>query len=263
MVAAATVTDVRWLASVHALHQAAQVLGQPTTSPVLVALHVVSLPLATWRPRVAMWLVAALGVAQAALAFPRTGNHVFLGVVVSLLIALADDDERSDALLSLVLLSFVWSGVHKLVHGLWFRGETLAWLLVSRADVAAVLRPFLSDADATRLGALSRTVEGSGPFVLTGAWLVVSNAVWLGELAMGALWWRGLRRFARPVALVVVWAVQLVAHEWEFALLLTNMLVTSRRARCLVALGVVVLAAVRVGFIPAPYWALHAPEPTP
>ncbi|MGV3622880.1 MAG: hypothetical protein ACO1OB_18825 [Archangium sp.] len=253
-------TEPRGLASVHALHQAAQVLGQPTTHAVFVVLHVLSLPLVWWRPRATMWLVAALGIAQCVLAFPRTGNHLFLGVVVSLLIALSDRDD--DSLLAVVLLSFVWSGVHKVVHGLWFRGETLAWLMVSRADIAAVLRPFLSDGDAARLASLSRVNEGSGPFVLGGFWLVVSNVVWLGELAMGALWLPKLRRFARPVALVSVWAVQLVAHEWEFALLLTNMLVSSRRARIACAVGVVLLALLRLDVIPAPHWSMHSPEPT-
>lgn len=260
MVAAATVTDPRGFATVHALHQAAQVIGQPTTEPVFVALHLLSLPLVWWKPRATMWLVALLGIAQCVLAFPRTGNHLYLGVVVSVLIALLDEDEGE--LLALVLITFVWSGIHKLLHGLWFHAETLSWLVVSRADVAAVLRPFLSDADALRLGSLSRVTEGSGPFVLGGAWVVVSNAVWISELAMGALWWPKLRRFARPVSLVVIWSVQLVAHEWEFALLLTNVLVTSRRARWLVVFGVVLLAALRLGIIPAPLWALHSPEPT-
>lgn len=256
--AAATVTDARGIATVHALHQAAQVLGQPATHPVLVVLHVLSLPLAWWKPRATMWLVALLGVAQCVLAFPRTGNHLYLGVVVSLLIALLDDDR--DELLAVVLISFVWSGIHKAVHGLWFHAETLAWLAVSRADISAVLRPFLSDADAMRLGALSRVTEGSGPFVLGGAWLIISNAVWVSEIAMGALWWPGWRRFARPVSLALIWSVQLVAHEWEFALLLTNMLVTSPRARWLVGCGVLLLAALRLGVIPAPYWALHTPS---
>lgn len=252
-------TDARTLATVHALHQAGQALA---IEPLLVVMHALCVPFAAWKPRVAMWPVAALGVAQCALAWPRTGNHLYLGVVVSLLIALLDDDaELGDSLLAVALLTFVWSGVHKVVHGLWFRGETLAWLAHSRGDVGVVLRPFMAEDDVARLGALSRVDEGSGPFVMQGAWRVASNAVWLGELLLGALWLPKLRRFARPVALVAVWSVQLVAHEWEFALLLTNVLVKSDRARWLGAAGVVLLALVRLNVVDAPFWAMHAPEP--
>lgn len=266
--AVVTATDARALAAVHALHQAGQSLGV-TPPGVLLAAHLVTVPLAWVRPRVAMGLVAGLGIVQCALAFPRTGNHLFLGVVVSLLLALIDhtrDEERrlrSDALLAMVILVFAWSGVHKLLHGLWFRGETLAWLASSRADVAAVLRPFMSDDLAAELGAASRATEGSGPFRLRGGWVLVSNAVWLGELLVLGLWHPRLRALAPKLLLGLAWVVQLVAHEWEFALLLTTMLLPApSRLRWVAALGVILLALMRLGVVPAPFWALHLPEPT-
>lgn len=263
-----TATDARALAALHALHQAGQSLGV-TPPGALLAAHLVTVPLAWFRPRVAMALVAALGVVQCVLAFPRTGNHLFLGVVVSLLLALIDHARpeerhlRSDALLAIVILVFAWSGVHKVLHGLWFRGETLAWLATSRGDVAAVLRPFLSDELAAELGAASRVNDGSGPFRLRGAWLLVSNAVWLGELLVLGLWHPRLRAHAPKLLLGLAWAVQLVAHEWEFALLLTTMLLpAASRLRWVAALAVIALALLRLGVVPAPFWALHLPEPT-
>jgi hypothetical protein len=261
------VTEARALATVHALHQAGQSLSVAPPGPLL-AVHLVMVPLSWWRPRAAMAVVALLGLVQCGLAFPRTGNHLMLGVVVSLVLALLDERDpeetslRRASFLALVLIVFVWSGVHKVWHGLWFRGETLAWLSVSRGDVGALLRPFFSDGLAQRLASLSRTDEGSGPFRLEGAWLLVSNAVWLGELGAAAFWHRRLRPLAAPVLLVMVWLVQFVAHEWEFALLLTNLLVPGARLRWLVAAGVVGVMAVRLGWVVAPFWAWHAPEPT-
>jgi hypothetical protein len=206
---------------------------------------------------------------QCGLAFPRTGNHLFLGVVVSLVLALIDhtrEDERrlrSDAFLAIVLLVFAWSGVHKALHGLWFRGETLAWLAASRADVGAVLRPFLSDELSAQLGAASRVNQGSGPFRLGGGWALVSNAVWVSELLVLGLWHPRLRALAPKVLLALAWTVQVVAHEWEFALLLTTMLLPAgSRLRWPAALLVVTLALVRLGLVHAPFWAMHLPEPT-
>jgi hypothetical protein len=251
--------SLRGLATLHALHQAGQWLGQLSAARAawpLVAMQLAAVALAWVRPRAAMAVVAALGAAQCALTWPRTGNHLFLGVVVSLLLALLDPDvpeERAQldaSLLALPLLALGWSGVHKLAHGLWFRGETLAWLAASRPDVATVMRPFLSDADAAHLGSLRTDVAGSGPFRLGGGWVVVSNAVWVAELAAVALWLPRLRRWAPGLLLAAVWAVQLVAHEWEFALLLSNLLVT--RGRWLLGGGVVLLALARLGVLGVP-----------
>jgi hypothetical protein len=262
-----TATDARSLAALHALHQAGQSLAVASPGALLAA-HLVTVPLAWWRPRLAMGLVAGLGALQCTLAFPRTGNHLFLGVIVSLVLALLDparEEERrlrTDALLAMALLVFAWSGVHKLIHGLWFRGETLAWLAVSRADVGAVLRPLLSEGVAAGLGASSRVVEGSGPFRLSGGWVVVSNAVWLSELGVVGLWHPRLRSLAPWALLGLAWTVQLIAHEWEFALLLTTMLLPAgSRLRGVAALAVVALALIRLGVIQAPFWAVHLPEP--
>lgn len=261
-------TEPGGLRLLHALHQSAQSLAVAPPG-LLLAAHLVSIPVTVWRPRLGMGVVAVLGVLQCALAWPRTGNHLFLGVVVSVVLALLDEADAEDerlqrnALLGLVLIAFGWSGAHKLLHGLWFQGETLAWLVASRGDVAAVLRPFLSEDSVARLSGASRLLEGGGPFKLDGAWVLVSNAVWVSELAVLGLWHARLRRHAGVVLLAATWAVQAVAHEWEFALLLSNVLLPTRsRWRWLVAGGVVLLALVRRGLVQAPWWAMHAPEPT-
>lgn len=244
---------------VHALHQAVQLSARPDdfTLP-LAVLHAAAIPLALKRPRLAMGVVAALGLAQCALSFPRTATHLYLGVVVSLLLCLLEEDDPhlKRLALALPLIVFCWSGVQKLVHGYWLRGQLLAWVMVSRPDVAWVARPLLDEATAARLGTLARSVEGSGPFRLDGAWLVLSNGVWLLELlaplfllARAHAWW---------LLLGLTFGIQLFAHEWQFGLLFANLLLLAApatvapRARAAVVAALVLLLAARLSGVSAP-----------
>ena len=272
MVEAAALTSTegaraRWLgvATVHAAHQASQLGLRPDAlTPWLAALHLAAIGLALSRPRLAMSAVALLGVVQCAAAFPRTATHLYLGVVVSLLLALLDPEDPLDqrllrrSALALPLIVFAWSGVQKAVHGYWFAGQLLAWTIASRDDVALVARPLLDDSTAAQLASFRREVEGSGPYRLGGGWAVISNLVWLAELgspllavwARAQLWW---------VLLLGLWTIQLVAHEWQFALLFTNLLWCAApqraqpigRALTLAALAVLVVArAAGLGLMP-------------
>jgi hypothetical protein len=250
----------RWLgvATVHAVHQAAQLAGRSDVFPMwLVALHVLTLPVAVVRPRLAMAAVAMLGIVQCAAMFPVTATHLYLGVVVSLLLGLLDPEDPLDvaqlrkSALALPLIVFAWSGLQKAIHGYWFSGELLAWTMVARDDVAWVVRPLLDDGTAVHLGALKRDVEGSGPFRLQGLWALASNGVWLAELGspLLALWAR-LRAQLWAWLLLGTWMIQLVAHEWQFALLFTNLLLCAAppkaqrvgRALTLAGLGLLLFA---------------------
>lgn len=253
------------VAVVHAAHQASQLAALPDPGW-LIPFHLAAIPLAIFRPRLSMSVVAALGVVQCVMMFPRTANHLYLGVVVSLLLALLLTDDEDDgrqlrlSALALPLIVFAWSGVQKALHGYWFQGQLLAWVMVARDDVAFVARPMLDDAVAKHLGGLDRHVEGSGPFRLNGAWILVSNGIWLAELfspllalvafIRARLWW---------LLLIGLWAIQLVAHEWQFALLFTNVLTIQappkrqRLLRPLILLALVVLTfarAVNAGWMP-------------
>lgn len=239
----------RWasFAAVHALHQAVQLGARPDAfTPVLAGVHAATVALALWRPRVAMALVAALGLLECVHAFPRTATHQYLGVVVSLLLVLLldDDAELKRAALALPLIVFAWSGVQKLVHGYWLDGQLLAWMMTGRNDVAVVARPLLDDAVAQTLGALPRDVEGSGPFRLSGAWVLASNGVWLIELVspLSLL----ARRHAWWLLLALTWGIQLVAHEWQFALLFSNLLLCAGPPRVQVPARAVLIAALLV-----------------
>ncbi len=175
--------------------------------------------------------VAVLGAVQCALVFPQTATHLYLGVVVSLLLCLLDPSDPRDAqqlrrsAIALPLIVFAWSGALKAIHGYWFSGQLLAWTIVARDDVARVARPLLDDATAAQLASLKRDVEGSGPFRLGGVWVLVSNLVWVAELFAPLLAaWPRLRAQLWWVLLLGTWSIQLFAHEWQFALLLTTLL---------------------------------------
>jgi len=240
-------------APVHALHQTAQLFVRPDAlTPWLVPLHAACVVLAVRRPRLAMAAVAVLGAAQCALAFPRTATHLWLGALVSVLFALVGDDEEElgRVALALPLIVLGWSGVQKLVHGYWFHGELLAWMAVSRPDVTLMALPFLQPGE---LAGLQRDVEGSGPFRLSGGWVVLSNAVWVVELLVPVTAaFAFLRARAWLVLLVLLWSLQVVAHEWQFALLLSNLLVcrapvaVQPRLRAAIAVALVVLVVARL-----------------
>ncbi len=249
-----------WLAfaPVHALHQTAQLFVRPDAlTPWLVPFHLACVALAVRRPRLAMGLTAGLGAVQCAAVFPRTATHLWLGVLVSVLFALVgdDDDELRRLALALPLVVLAWSGAQKVVHRYWFHGELLAWLAVSRADVTLTALPFIGEAE---LAGLQR-VEGSGPFRLGGAWVVLSNAVWVVELSVPLaaipsavrprLWW---------LLIALLWSLQLVAHEWQFALLMSNVLLCCAPAALQPRLRAVVVAAL-LGLVVARLLGVHVP----
>ena len=222
-------------APVHALHQTAQLFIRSEAPTLwLVPLHLGVLALSLKKPRLSMGALAALGVLQCALAFPRTATHLWLGVVVSLLFALLGEDlpALGRAALALPLIVLCWSGVQKLVHGYWFHAELLAWMLVSRPDVTLTALPVLDEGTRAQLAGLRRDVLGSGPFRLGGGWTLLSNSVWAIELAAPlAAWPKVLRPRLWGLLLGLLWALQLVAHEWQFALLFTNLLLCAAPAR--------------------------------
>ncbi len=236
-------------------HQAGQLVGRATQSWWVLWLgYVLAAGLAAKRlTTAAAWALVALGAAQCWLLFPRTANHAYLGVILSLMLAL-----EAEALVGfLTAIVFFWSGVQKLAHGYWFDGQMLGWLVVTRPDVAATVRPFLDEATLSRLAEVRVDVEQSGPLSLAWPWRLVSNAVWLIALLAPVAWpMPKVRRHAGGVVLVVVWGIQCIAHEFEFGLLLTLCALVSappkaRQVGLLAVLaGVGSLALARLGVLP-------------
>jgi hypothetical protein len=120
------------------------------------------------------------------------------------------------------------SGVQKLLHGAYFHGQYLSYMVGSTERFRWFFAPMLPAGEVARLQSLSAAVQQiqfeagrpiaplPGPFRVDSLWLVaVSNAVWLGEvaLAFGLLW-----RRVRPLALAgsVLLMAGILASSWEF-----------------------------------------------
>lgn len=205
----------------------------PSVLAATLVLLVVALALA-WVPRVealASRVALPAVLAQLALTFPLTPNHFFLEVWATAFLAFADRAGRADAL---VLAGLRWltaivlfvTGCQKLAYGHFWHGDFLAFM-VGRGDRFADLFAWVLPADEiARLGSYDAFRGGSGPYrVASGPFVLMSNLVWVAELALpiGMLATR-IRTLATVAAMAFVAALQLGAREAGFAILFLNLL---------------------------------------
>jgi len=194
--------------------------------------------------------------------FPFTGNHRYLELIFAGLFATLDPDEEEEGRLLLaslqwlVIVVVVYSGLQKLVHGHYFRGQYLAYSLW-RETFRAALAPLLPAGELARLRSYTGAV-GDGPYVVSGPlFVVVSNAVWVVEIALGALLaWRRSRPFAWVATLLFIAGTELVARElmfgveFAFGTLLFARGDVARRAVWPAAALLALLVLVRAGMLP-------------
>ncbi len=194
--------------------------------------------------------------------FPLTGNHRYLELFLAGLLALLDDEREEDRRLLLrslqwtVIVVLFYSGLQKLVHGYYFQGQFLAYSLW-RDTFRAALGPLLSPEEIGRLMSYKRVV-GDGPYLVSSpAFVALSNAVWILEMAFAPLLLLRLtRRVACVAACVLVIGTQLVAREFLFGveflggLLLFSGTDVIRRAVWPIAVFLGLLVCVRLGFLP-------------
>jgi hypothetical protein len=182
-------------------------------------------------------LAGAAGFALAAFVvvrlFPTTANHTFLAALSLGLFALLDPDRDEEAGLLIrslrwvAVIVFFWAGVQKALHGLYFRGEFLAWMVAhGSAHWADVFGWMLPAEELARLAALPRFAAGAGPFRPDAPLFVLAaNSVWVAEIALSAgLLWRATRVAAALGAIALVVTIQLAPNEWMFALLYVQIL---------------------------------------
>jgi hypothetical protein len=172
----------------------------------------------------------ALMAADHASAFPLNANHQYLGMIVlgSLcLLDLDDDAERQLLLLSLRMLPVIgllWAGLQKVLWGYYFGGEFLAYAISYNEGFAALFGWTLPAEETARLQALEFGA-GAGPYrVASPLFVAISNATWIGELALPLLL---LSRRARALGIVAVIlyiaAIEAGARELFFGLLMVNL----------------------------------------
>lgn len=194
--------------------------------------------------------------------FPLAGNHRYLEIVIAALLALLDEEseeERQWLLRSLRFTTIVvlfWSGVQKLAHGHWFRGQFLTFS-TWRENFRTVLEPLLSPSESARLDSYSLEV-GQGPFLASDlSLLLVSNGVWIAEIGLAVLLIpRWSRRFAWIAACVFLVLTEVAARELMFgveffcAMTLFDRGTATRRLAVPLLILLVWLWSVRLGLAP-------------
>jgi len=211
------------------------------------------------RGRLASQIALPILFAQLVWIFPHAANHT--GLVFALLgfCALCDlDDPEEERLLLQCLrwiaaLVFVWAGLQKMLHGLYFRGEFLAWLVAQGTDRwSLVFGGLIGGEDLARLSAYAAHPIYSGPYrVASPLFVALSNSVWVMEIALGVgLLIERARHVCGLLAIALVFAIQSAPREFMFAFVYTNMLLLcvrgdwNRRLRWLfVALYAALIAA--------------------
>jgi len=215
-----------------------------------------------WRPAIAgvavlqLWYVCAL--------FPMAGNHRYLEASFAAVLAVLDDDDGPEQLLALrslrfmVLVVLFYSGLQKLVHGYWLRGQFLAWSLW-RDSFRSALAPLFSSRELASLTSYGAST-GDGPYLVSSLpVLALSNAVWIAEIALaGLLVPRATRRLACVATCVLIAVTEIVAREMMFGIEFAAATLLFLRGDALrrlvvpfaILLGLMVL--VRLGVLPGP-----------
>jgi hypothetical protein len=156
------------------------------------------------------------------------------------------DDERTLCLRALgwiaVLVLFM-SGLQKVLHGSYFQGQYLSFMVANTERFRDFFSPILSAADLEHLrslqGAMDTVAIGPGgpltpmpgPYrVDSPLFVVISNAIWIGEIAVAiGLLWRRVRPLALTGGLLLLAGIAGASHELLFDTLFFNLLLLFAR----------------------------------
>ncbi len=198
---------------------------------VLTAAFVLSLlpRLARLGPRLAL---VGLSI-QLAVTFPLTDNHFFVELLAVLALASLDTDDRVEAgrvvqtLMWMTALIFFQTGLQKVLYGHYVHGDFIAFMVGRGGRFADLFTFALSSEEIARLQGYNPLINGSGPYRPQGwAIPILSNAIYLAEMALPPLLLIGRTRTAAALAgIAVVAVIQLGAREIAFALLFINLLI--------------------------------------
>ncbi len=217
------------------------------------------------RHRLACLLALPILAGEVFWLFPATPNHVFLTLVLVGLSCGLDTQKSAESVLLLqalrwiAVIIFIWAGLQKALHGLYFRGEFLSWMIAHGVDRwAEIFGLIISDSELERLKALPRFVPGTGPY-RADSWLFVAaaNTVWVGEILLGlAMLNRRTRAAAAIGGIALVFMIQASPREFMFALLYTSLLLLlfeDRWNRKLMPVFLVVYACMLATLLGAPF----------
>jgi len=182
-----------------------------------------------WRHAKPYCVMASLAVMSVWLVmlWPTFANHTLLewSILLFLVLCLGDAELGLKALRWLVAIVLFHTGSQKLVMGHFFEGEFLAWAIAVEANFREFFGLVLSDAEIARLVAMGGRL-GTGPYTTTDPMLlVISNAVWIGEMGLAILLLvPKLRKLALWGALALLLGIELGAREVIFGCLFSFLL---------------------------------------
>jgi len=164
--------------------------------------------------------------------FPLTHNHFFLELMAVTILSIVGRSEPCEEALALQGLQWLCAivlfhiGVQKVLYGLYFQGELLAFMVGQTDRFASLFAFLLEEGEVERLRSYNVWETGAGPYRVSSIpFLLASNLVYLAELALAPLLLvRRTRNLAAGTAIAVVLAIQLGAREVGFAFLFVNLL---------------------------------------
>jgi hypothetical protein len=229
------------------------------------ALALASVVLIVMRPRraagYALGLLSACGFIG--VTFPSTANHTYISLAVlgmGLATTMLPVREAPSIFAVARWLAFsvlLWSGGQKLLHGTYDHGEFFAYQIARGEPRFSAFWSLLLPADElSRLHALrSAGFAASGIQMTYGPAIVLSMAIPLLEIATALLMTsRQTRRWAVIAALSLVLAIQLIASELTFAVVMCGLLTVFLRIRASVWIArVAVLGAALMALVASIY----------
>ena len=163
--------------------------------------------------RLAASAVSLLLLCELAFLFPLGANHRYVEIFCCVVLAVYSISDKTEAELMGTVLRFMaiavlfYSGMQKLMHGWYFRGEMLTELVARRGEFTDVLGWTLPASELERIKLLGTVDYETGPFRPQGAPLFIfaSNLVYITELlAAVMLFSRRFRKIGAFFALAVV-----------------------------------------------------------
>lgn len=221
---------------------------------------------AAWRPSwasPATAVVAGVVAVDFAVQFPGNPNHQYLqGVSLALLLLLRESVDHEVTLLTaglrwLAVLALFYAGLQKLLYGLYFQGEFLAWAVARNERFARILGPAMPAAELERLSGIVLR-EGAGPFrVDSPLFAVLSNVAYGAELVLPVmLLVPATRKLAVFGTLAYFVAIESAARELFFGGMMAALVLCFgpaawlRRALPVGFAGLALLLATRFGLLP-------------
>jgi hypothetical protein len=200
--------------------------------------------------RPAAIVLALVECVRFALAYPDVSNHYLIECLAIAIFAVVDLDREEEQGLCLQLLAWLVvvalfsSGLQKVLHGAYFKGQYLAYMIANTDRFRDFFGPLLSAADLAHLKALAGATDHlhfafghalgpmPGPYrVHSLLFVAISNAVWLGELTVSiGLLSRKIRPAALACGLLLMAGILASSHEVFFDTLFVNLLLLFARS---------------------------------